>query len=152
MLNEEPSSRLAGMSATWNSLLYVSDVFGHPLALDPTAKISFINVYTYSKGGLYAVRRAKGMNRACISGFTPSREFYAPKYEDLTDEDWKVPDLRSLIYWNPNVKTNKKGEAKVNFYNADTIGDMLLVIEGMNKKGQIGYYETSYRVNEKLEK
>lgn len=116
------------------------------------ATFSIISIYTYSKIGLYGIQRNPGIFKNIISGFTPKREFYAPKHKDLTREDWNIPDLRSVVHWEPNVTTDLEGNAQVEFYNDDNTGDMLVIVEGITSDGKIGYYETTYRVDEKLEK
>ncbi|TYA74063.1 hypothetical protein [Seonamhaeicola marinus] len=131
---------------------YAFDIFGRTEALDRALVVSFINIYTYSKKGLFGVSRTPGMTKATISGLSPKLEFYTPKHENLTAEDWRVPDLRSVIHWNPEVKANSKGKAEVEFFNSDDIGDMLVIVEGITKDGKIGYFETNYSVEEKLEK
>ncbi|MFI1772710.1 hypothetical protein [Thalassobellus citreus] len=135
-----------------NSLKYVNEVLGNPMALDPMATISFINIYTYAGKGLFSVQRTHGISKKTIPVFSTPREFYAPKYENLTTQDWKIPDLRSLVYWNANLQTNTDGKAVAEFYNADDIGDMLVVIETITADGKIGYQETTYTVEEKLER
>lgn len=117
-----------------------------------TATFSIISIYTYGKNGLYGVQRTQGISKNSISGFTPKHEFYAPKHEGLTREDWKIPDLRSVVHWEPNITTDIEGNAQVEFYNDDSIGEMLVVVEGITENGKLGYYEMSYEVNEKIEK
>ena len=77
-------------------------------------------------------------------GYDIAREFYAPKYE--------VPkpigmDLRSTIYWNPRVVTDKAtGATSLEFYNADGKGSYRAVIEGWDKDGNIGRFIYRYKV------
>ncbi|MBP0902799.1 hypothetical protein ACFSKN_07245 [Mariniflexile gromovii] len=113
-------------------------------------RVSIINIYTYAGKGYYGVQRTKGIYKGTVSGFTAKREFYAPKYDDNTEKDWSLPDLRSVVHWSPNFNTGENGEAKVEFYNADNIGDMLVIIEGITNQGNIGYFETTYNVDKKL--
>jgi hypothetical protein len=40
-----------------------------------------------------------------------AREFYIPKYEHLAAHE----DLRSTIYWNPEVLTDKNGNASFSY-------------------------------------
>ena len=47
-------------------------------------------------------------------------------------------DLRSTIYWNPTVKTDKDGKAAFNFFTAGTPGIYKVVIEGIDNKGSFG--------------
>ncbi|WP_295770236.1 Ig-like domain-containing protein [uncultured Mucilaginibacter sp.] len=77
-------------------------------------------------------------------GYNIAREFYMPKYD--------VPkpvgmDLRSTIYWNPRVVTDKAtGATSVEFYNADGKGSYRAVIEGFDKDGNIGRSVYRYKV------
>lgn len=135
-----------------NTRKYVIDVFGDPRRVPGSIALSFINIYTHSKNGLFGIKPTSGITKNRISGFTPTMEFYAPKHEDLTLEEWKEPDLRSVVYWNPNIQTDSNGNAQIEFYNADYTGDMLVIVEAISKDGKIGYYETTYTVEEKLEK
>ncbi|TMU54943.1 hypothetical protein [Flagellimonas algicola] len=131
---------------------YVSEVFGTPLALNSSVRVSFINIYTYSKKGLFGVRRTRGMNKKIIQGFSPLKEFYTPKYDNLEPSDWSIPDMRHIVYWNPSVIPDDLGKATVEYYNGDDIGDMLVVLETISKEGKIGYGQFSYKVTENLEK
>ena len=77
-------------------------------------------------------------------GFYKAREFYSPKYEsNLTNTR---TDLRTTIYWNPEVVTDKDGNASFDFYNADGRGTYRLVIEGVDDKGNIGREVYRYKV------
>ncbi len=135
-----------------NPKKYSTEIFGEPDALFGAFTISFINIYTYSKNGLYGVQSTSNLFKGTVSTFAPKREFYAPKYEDILAEDWKIPDLRSTVYWQPNLQTDSNGKAKVEFYNADDTGDMLVIVEGITKNGKLGYFETTYQVEEKTER
>lgn len=133
---------------------YVLDVFGY----DPftgkkfDATLSIINIITYSGKGFFGLSQTKGIFKGVIDGFSTKREFYAPKYDNLQSEDWDIPDLRSVIHWSPNITTDENGESKIEFYNADTTGDMLIVVEAIATDGKMGYFQTTYNVEEKIEK
>ncbi|GAA4967065.1 TonB-dependent receptor plug domain-containing protein [Algibacter aquimarinus] len=116
-----------------------------------SAYIAVVSIYTYGSSGLAALESTKGIFQGKVSGFSAKREFYAPKYDKLEDEDWNVPDLRSVIHWKPLAQTDEDGNANVEFYNGDNIGDMLVVIEAISLDGKIGYFETTYNVEEKNE-
>jgi len=70
-------------------------------------------------------------------GFYKAREFYAPRYEHAETVD-KRQDLRSTIYWNPEIKTGKDGNAAFNFYNADGAGTYKVTVEGIDNNGNLG--------------
>ena len=78
-------------------------------------------------------------------GFYKVREFYSPKYENphLTT---KQRDLRSTIYWKPEIKTDKDGNASFEYYNADGAGTYKIVVEGIDKDGNIGRQVYRYKV------
>ncbi|RZK81813.1 MAG: carboxypeptidase regulatory-like domain-containing protein [Pedobacter sp.] len=78
-------------------------------------------------------------------GFNVVKEFYSPKYNN-DDNDSKVADLRSTIYWNPSVVTDATGKAKLNFFNADSRGKYRVVIEGLNADGILGRQVYRYEV------
>ncbi|HUZ59314.1 MAG TPA: TonB-dependent receptor plug domain-containing protein, partial [Hanamia sp.] len=78
-------------------------------------------------------------------GFYKAREFYSPKY-DHTNENSNQPDLRSTIYWNPEIKTGKDGNASFDYYNADGTGTYKVTIEGIDDNGNIGRLVYRYKV------
>jgi len=53
-------------------------------------------------------------------GFQKPAEFYSPRYETQEQREIGPPDLRTTIYWNPNVTLSAGGEAAFGFYTADT--------------------------------
>jgi uncharacterized protein YfaS (alpha-2-macroglobulin family) len=55
-------------------------------------------------------------------------------------------DLRTTIYWNPNIITDKKGNASFEFFNADTKGNYRIVVEGIDENGHLGRQVYSYKV------
>jgi hypothetical protein len=75
-------------------------------------------------------------------GYYPARAFYSPKY-DATKSGSFGGDLRSTIYWNPKVITDKDGNSGFNFFNADGTGTYRAIIEGIDSNGNIG--RTLYR-------
>lgn len=115
------------------------------------AIVGIISIYTYGSNGIAALSSTKGIFQGTVSGFSAKREFYAPKYAKLQDEDWDVPDVRSVIHWKPLALTDVSGNAKVEFYNGDNTGDMLVVIEAITPDGKMGYFETNYTVEEKID-
>ncbi|MDQ7948003.1 MAG: carboxypeptidase-like regulatory domain-containing protein [Pedobacter sp.] len=64
--------------------------------------------------------------------------FYSPKY--TSENKGKAgQDLRSTIFWVPNLITNEKGEAKTSFFSADKKGTYTVWIEGTDMQGKIGF-------------
>jgi len=86
-----------------------------------------------------------GILPVTVQGFYKATLFYAPKYEHPNDYVNRK-DLRSTIYWQPEVLTDKDGTASVEFYNADGTGNYRVVIEGIDEKGNIGRQVYRYKV------
>ena len=78
-------------------------------------------------------------------GFYQARKFYSPKY-DYTNINAERPDLRSTIYWNPEIKTGKDGNASFDYFNADGTGTYKIIIEGIDNNGNIGRLVYRYKV------
>jgi TonB-dependent SusC/RagA subfamily outer membrane receptor len=70
-------------------------------------------------------------------GLFKGRVFYAPDYDD-PKTNAKIPDLRTTIYWNPNVVSDSTGRASVEFFNSDGPGNYKAIVEGININGSIG--------------
>jgi hypothetical protein len=78
-------------------------------------------------------------------GFYAAREFYSPKYENKIASRDKT-DLRSTIFWAPELLTNKDGNAYFEYYNADGQGSFRVVVEGVDNNGNIGRQVYRYKV------
>ena len=78
-------------------------------------------------------------------GYVKERKFYVPKYD--TPERRAVNDIRSTIYWNPDVTTGEDGTADISYYNADGTGSYRVVVEGTDVHGNIGRAVYRYTVN-----
>ncbi|MES3019719.1 MAG: TonB-dependent receptor plug domain-containing protein [Bacteroidota bacterium] len=78
-------------------------------------------------------------------GFYKGREFYAPNYAD-PKINTKMADLRTTIYWNPNVISDSTGKASVEFFNGDGTGTYKAVVEGLGINGKAGRQIYRYSV------
>ncbi|SKB76429.1 TonB-dependent receptor plug domain-containing protein [Daejeonella lutea] len=78
-------------------------------------------------------------------GFHKGREFYAPDYAD-PKINTKMADLRTTIYWNPNVVSDSTGKASVEFFNGDGPGTYKAIVEGIDINGKIGRQIYRYSV------
>jgi hypothetical protein len=78
-------------------------------------------------------------------GYAKKREFYEPKYlPGKFNSD--INDLRTTIYWNPQIITDATGKASFEFFNADGKGTYRAVIEGIDIDGNIARYVYRYKV------
>lgn len=88
-----------------------------------------------------ATNKVKLSNR----GFTPVKEFYMPNYDDPSLSK-QLEDLRTTIYWQPNLNSDIKGKTKLSFFNAGTPGTYRVTIEGMDSFGNLGRKVYTYEV------
>jgi len=103
-------------------------------------------ITTKQGGGLSAKDIASvGILPIAPVGFYKAREFYSPKYDNINLVT-KQKDLRSTIYWLPELKTDKNGNALFEYYNADGKGSYQVTIEGIDKDGNIGRQVYRYKV------
>jgi hypothetical protein len=90
-------------------------------------------------------RYAPGITTFVAEGFYKAREFYSPQY-DNPHTNQKMADLRSTIYWQPNIITDKDGKASFEYFNADGKGTYRVVIEGIDADGNLGRQVYRYKV------
>lgn len=80
-------------------------------------------------------------------GYAIVRTFYLPRYIGPRASQPGALDNRTTIYWNPNVSTDKTGNASVEYFNSDGRGSYRAIIEGFDKDGNIGRQVFRYTVN-----
>ena len=101
-------------------------------------------IITTTKGVPLRDITSKGILPITARGFYKAREFYSPKYESAAPN--KFADLRTTIYWNPEIPTDKSGNAQFDFYNADGKGSYKVVVEGIDAEGNLGRGVYRYKV------
>lgn len=69
-------------------------------------------------------------------GYNTSVQFYSPVYATPAQKESSEPDLRTTIYWNPQVLVDSSGAAEVEFYTADRNAPLQVVVEGITPEGQ----------------
>lgn len=70
-------------------------------------------------------------------GYYGKKEFYQPNYDKDTIDD-SFPDYRNILVWNPNIVTDKNGEATVTFFCSDLNTKFIGTIEGISGYGLLG--------------
>ncbi len=81
-----------------------------------------------------------------LRGYYPKREFYRPDYAEHDDP---FPDYRNNLLWDPEVVTNSKGEATVEFYCSDINTHFIGTVEGISGEGLLGKNEFGFFVKKK---
>jgi hypothetical protein len=102
-------------------------------------------VYITTKNGAGKPAPNTNIARTKNRGFTAIKQFYTPDYDDPKTNQ-QIQDLRSTIYWNPNMITNEKGQADFNFFNAGLPATYRVTVEGMDAFGNIGRKTYTYEV------
>lgn len=79
-------------------------------------------------------------------GLQLQREFYSPKYESPKQRESRMPDQRTLLYWNPDVNTSVTGKAELEFFTSDVPGVYQIIVEGITSSGEMGFATDSFTV------
>ena len=79
-------------------------------------------------------------------GYQNPVEFYSPKYDTPETLNNPSPDLRSTIYWKPDIITNNNN-ASVEFYIADSSTTYSVIIEGISNDGKLIYSRKDSIIN-----
>ena len=85
----------------------------------------------------YASMESESVQLLTPLGYQTPVEFYSPAYETERSRLSNVPDFRSTIYWNPDVRLDSDGEAQVQFYSSDAPVDYETIVEGVTDDGEI---------------
>jgi hypothetical protein len=69
-----------------------------------------------------------------ITGYNEPRIFYSPKHHSSLKAD-KKPDLRTTLFWEPNIEIENNKNVILNFYNTDNSSTVKIAIEGITSNG-----------------
>jgi hypothetical protein len=72
-------------------------------------------------------------------GYAVVKQFYTPDY--LNNPDPKETDKRVTLYWNGKMAPARDGKYRFRFFNNDTSKKFRLIIQGIDKDGQLIYGE-----------
>jgi hypothetical protein len=71
-------------------------------------------------------------------GLQQQREVYAPVYGNRQQRESRLPDHRTMLYWNPRFTTASDGRVQLEFYTSDVPGIYKIVVEGITRNGEVG--------------
>ena len=77
-------------------------------------------------------------------GFYSARTFYVPKYAHQSTGP--AAHQNATIYWNPNIGSDKDGNASFEYFNGGAKGTYRVVIEGIDDDGNLGRKVFRYKV------
>lgn len=102
----------------------------------------------YTKNGNFRSRYNPSLVEYRPKAYDIANEFYVPKFDALKAKT--TPDIRSTIYWNPNVITSANGRLMLSFPNNERSGTYRVTIEGIGKNGFLGRKVFRYVVADHL--
>ncbi len=73
-----------------------------------------------------------------------ARQFQAPDYAQATQE--RIPDFRTLLYWEANLNWDSSQQLERSFYSGDDKGHYRVVINGLSQSGKTLYGTTTFEV------
>lgn len=122
--------------------------------IDPSS-VDFIEVLTGPEAAIYGVRggngviivntksrllsddpgKTNGIRNLELKGFHVPEVFEQRDYSVKENRQSKIPDLRSLVYWNGDGLTDAAGKASLSFYTADAATTYRVTITGITAHG-----------------
>ena len=111
------------------------------LAATPTgprgSDFAYLEITTRAGNGPF-IKRATGIYIYKPLPLAEFKQFYSPKY--IVKNNLNMgSDLRSTIYWEPNIITSRAGTSAKTFYAADKPTKYTIIIEGSDMNGRLGY-------------
>ena len=91
-----------------------------------------VKIYIY-RHHIFTTESNKGIRRTYFQGFNTPSTFKMEDYNVVPP----MADFRRTIYWNPDIKTDKDGRAKVEFFNNSTCQEMYVSVEGITNEGKL---------------
>ena len=99
---------------------------------------AYIEITTRSGNGL-TMRSNPGVAVYRPLPITWPVKFYSPRYNLTSSAVIKNNDLRSTIHWEPNLITDKNGNATLSFYALNKEGTYTLSVQGSDMNGKMTY-------------
>jgi hypothetical protein len=111
------------------------------------------HIFDYSDGAISIILKKDIVDNSVyhsvnvkFSGFNEPRIFYSPRHHTTLLKDYK-PDLRTTLFWEPNIKVENNKDYVLNYYNADNSAKIKITVEGITSNGIPVTGKTEYEVN-----
>ena len=79
--------------------------------------------------------KANGIRNLVVKGFHVSEPFTQRDYAVKEIRNSKLPDTRTLIFWNGDGLTDENGKASISFYTADAVASYQVTVTGITANG-----------------
>jgi hypothetical protein len=93
-----------------------------------------INIILKTGGGVYKYTPLTYSANIRFSGYNTPRIFYSPTHLNDSNSDYN-PDLRSTLYWKPDINLESTKEVILNYYNGDNSSLIRIIAEGITTTG-----------------
>jgi len=154
--SELPDVYIDGIKYDWPEGGMFS-LYESPLEIVPVSAVESIDIIKGVSGTLFGIRGANGaisittrmvedvsekklFNYSVYTplGYQKPVEFYSPVYETLDSKHKTIPDLRTTIFWKPDIVISEDEEkATFEFYTSDFPTTYSVVIEGLTSDGRV---------------
>ncbi|CCH00598.1 hypothetical protein FAES_2589 [Fibrella aestuarina BUZ 2] len=121
------------------------DVVSNNYGMGPAMFNGIVSFMTY-RGDLSGFPLPANVVKLDYEGLQLQREFYAPRYETARQFENRLPDKRTLLYWQPNLSVDVNGNARTDFFTSDQTGTYLIEVNGLSTDGAAGYQRTVFTV------
>lgn len=121
------------------------DVVTNFYLISPAIFSGIISFMTY-KGDLAGFPLDDRLLKLAYDGLQLQREFYAPRYDRPSGAQSRLPDGRTLLYWNPALPISAQGKGRVDFYTSDQDGTYVVEVNGLSGNGRAGSQRTGFTV------
>ena len=98
----------------------------------PKEEGTLVRIYLY-RIHTYPSESQKGLRRTYYQGYNIPETFRQEDYNVLPP----LENLRRTLYWEPNVKTDEKGNAKIQFFNNLSAKEIYISAEGFTNDGRV---------------
>ncbi len=103
-----------------------------------------IDIHT-KKSDFNSVKPLPGMSRFIYPLANISEWKFTSPYYSVADSTDRIPDLRYLLHWDPDVRLESSGEVSVQFYSGDVRGRFVVKVVGMSDDGE--FFQTESEIN-----
>ncbi|MBW7951160.1 MAG: hypothetical protein H3C56_00970, partial [Chitinophagaceae bacterium] len=135
-LNEMLVDAVAMQSVTVSDIAYIKIIKPPFFGGGSNGSAGAIAVYT-KKGKNNNDAAFRGLDKKKLAGYTITREFYSPDYENNPSLKTER-DIRTTLYWNPFVLLGPKNRTVLlHFFNNDFTQKFRIDIQGMNDEGKL---------------
>ncbi|WP_336514820.1 hypothetical protein [Pollutibacter soli] len=121
------------------------DVIAKKYVLGNTSFDGILNFVSFN-GDLEGLTLDRNATVVDYDGLQLKREFYSPVYNGLDSTVESIPDFRTTLYWNPEVKLKNGTPVNFSFYSGDLKGNYIVVLEGLSGQGVSGEAVTRFTV------